>query len=157
MGWMSLKRNHTADVVHISPTKTKDLGSEHVEYAQIDIPDSREYPPVPLELPDNQLPFMPASTVTEKDSGGDRLWIVVDNIIYDCTDFASEHPGGSSIIKGFGGKDCSWQFWRFHSRAHMEEFGKTLRVGRTKGVENPFKEPPRFVGLRRMANTDEAW
>jgi hypothetical protein len=28
----------------------------------------------------------------------------------------------------------------------MDKFGRSLRVGRTSGIENRFKEPPRFVG-----------
>lgn len=35
--------------------------------------------------------------------------IVVDEIVYDCTEFVGKHPGGSHIIKEFGGHDCSWQ------------------------------------------------
>jgi hypothetical protein len=32
----------------------------------------------------------------------------------------------------------------------MEEFGKQLRVGKIKGVVNIFKEPVRYVGLRKL-------
>ena len=35
--------------------------------------------------------------------------IVVDGIVYDATDFLGKHPGGSTIIEGFAGRDCSWQ------------------------------------------------
>lgn len=34
----------------------------------------------------------------------------------------------------------------------MEEFGKPLRVGRTEGLKNKFREPNRYVGLRRWGN-----
>jgi hypothetical protein len=37
----------------------------------------------------------------------------------------------------------------------MEQFGKPLRVGRTRGLENKFKEPPKYVGLRRLG--DDYW
>jgi hypothetical protein len=37
---------------------------------------------------------------------------------------------------------------------HMQGFGRKLRVGRTSGVENRFKEPPRYVGL---SNLDDDW
>jgi hypothetical protein len=39
--------------------------------------------------------------------------IVVDEIVYDCTDFLGKHPGGSHIIREFGGRDCSWQVSRY--------------------------------------------
>ncbi|THZ82601.1 hypothetical protein D6C84_05681 [Aureobasidium pullulans] len=157
MGWLQLKRNYTATQFYTSPAKPKDADSEHVEYAQIDTSQPLRYPPVSEDLPDNKLPLIPASTVIDKNSRGDRLWIVMDDIIYDCTDFASSHPGGSTVIQSFDGKDCSWQFWRFHTRKHMRDSGRALRIGRTKGVENPYKEPPRYVGLRKIGYIDEDW
>ena len=59
------------------------------------------------------------------------------------------------MIDSFVGKDCSWQFWRFHGKEHMESHGRALRVGQTKGVKNPFKERARWVGLRRLG--DDEW
>ena len=44
-----------------------------------------------------------------------------------------EHPG---------------QFLRFHSSKHLKEYGSRLRVGKTKAIENRFKEPKKYVGLR---------
>jgi cytochrome b involved in lipid metabolism len=79
---------------------------------------------------------------------------VVDNIVYDCLEFLKEHPGGEQIIRSFSGAECSWQFWRFHSKKEMEEFGKPLRVGRTDGMINKFKEPQKYVGLRKLGGGD---
>lgn len=103
----------------------------------------------PIELEPSELLFIPATTVcsARKDLG--RIWLIVDNIIYDCTDFIAEHPGGETVIDSFAGQDCSWQFWRFHNATHMKELGRPLRVGRTAGVKNQFAERPRFVGLRK--------
>lgn len=81
--------------------------------------------------------------------------IVVDEIVYDCTDFIGEHPGGQVIIESFAGAECSWQFWRFHGKKELEEFGRPLRVGRTEGLQNKFREPAKFVGLRRLG--DDGW
>jgi cytochrome b involved in lipid metabolism len=80
--------------------------------------------------------------------------IVVNNIVYDCTKFIKEHPGGEQIIRAFGGAECTWQFWRFHRKNEMEEFGRPLRVGRTTGMVNKFKEPSKYVGLRRLGHDD---
>ncbi|KAL4906952.1 cytochrome b5-like heme/steroid binding domain-containing protein [Aspergillus multicolor] len=84
------------------------------------------------------------------------LWIVINDIVYDCTAFQHTHPGGSVVIRSFVGQDCSWQFWRFHAHQHLREYGKSLRIGRTSGVQNRFKEPPRFVGLSSGLG-DEDW
>jgi hypothetical protein len=59
------------------------------------------------------------------------------------------------VIESFIGEDCSWQFWRFHVKEVMEEFGRLLRVGRTEGVRNRFPEPTRWVGLRKWGRGDE--
>ena len=32
-------------------------------------------------------------------------WIVVDGIVYDCTDFFLEHPGGAQVIASFIGEE----------------------------------------------------
>ena len=80
---------------------------------------------------------------------------MIDDIVYDCIKFISEHPGGEQIIRSFAGAECSWQFWRFHGKKEIEEFGRALRVGRTKGMKNKYKEPPKYVGLRRLG--DEEW
>lgn len=81
--------------------------------------------------------------------------IVIDEIVYDCTQFILQHPGGQEIIKSFAGGECTWQFWRFHGKKVMEEFGRPLRIGRTMGLKNKFKEPVRFVGLKRLG--DDGW
>jgi cytochrome b involved in lipid metabolism len=80
--------------------------------------------------------------------------IVIDNIVFDCTSFSKEHPGGEKIINSFGGAECSWQFWRFHGEKEMKEFGRALRVGRTQGMINKFKEPQKYVGLRTLGADD---
>ncbi|KAF3406515.1 hypothetical protein DPV78_001355 [Talaromyces pinophilus] len=46
---------------------------------------------------------------------------MIDNIVFDCTEFQHEHPGGASVIQNFIGQDFTWQFWRFHSLRQMEE------------------------------------
>jgi len=80
--------------------------------------------------------------------------IVIDKIVYDCTTFVKEHPGGETVVKAFAGEDCSWQFWRFHGKKEMEEFGRRLRVGKTDGVKNRYAEIPQYVGLRSRGSDD---
>lgn len=105
-------------------------------------------------LSKDQLPFIPAHIVQAAKSDPNKLWIVIDEVVFDCTDFASMHPGGTTVIESFRGEDCSWQFWRFHSRANMDTDGRALRIGRTAGVPNRFRERPRFVGLRSLGVDD---
>ncbi|KAM3067059.1 hypothetical protein ACMFMG_011732 [Clarireedia jacksonii] len=141
MGWLSLSlRSRLNDSIpHDHIKYAKDL--EHAEY----IEDMHlEYPPQDCSVPDSDLPFIPAMV-----SQG-RAWIVVDNIVYDCTKFINEHPGGETVIRSFVGEDCSWQFWRFHDKVIMEQWGQPLRVGRTEGIRNRFKEIPKYFGPSKM-------
>ncbi len=51
------------------------------------------------------------------------IGIVVENIVYNCTGFIKEHPGGEQVVESFSGDECSRQVWRFHDSKQMDEFG----------------------------------
>ncbi|GAB7352297.1 hypothetical protein MBLNU459_g2751t1 [Dothideomycetes sp. NU459] len=112
-----------------------------------------QYPFVPVNLPDHELSFISKAEVSNNENT--RLWIVVDGLVYDCSSFVHDHPGGKAVIQSFKGQDCSWQFWRFHGKQHMQEYGRPLRVGKTSGVVNRFNERPKYVGLRRLGTVDD--
>lgn len=131
--------------------------------------DHHEAPKRPFcneELNDDALPFISSQEVMSKrarrvgqfDQEGRRcdeeLWIVVDSIVYDCSDFVYDHPGGQQVIESFAGEDCSWQFWRFHGKNEMLQYGRALRVGRTAGIKNKFPEVSRYVGLSRIGHDE---
>lgn len=156
MGW--LKWNEDQAIASISQ-KAGDLNLESESGSSLkdrilqgDV--KREYAFQPCGLSKDQLPVIPAHIVQATRSDPSTLWIVIDEEVFDCTDFASIHPGGNTVIESFRGEDCSWQFWRFHSRINLETDGRPLRIGRTAGVPNRFKERPRFVGLRRLGADD---
>jgi cytochrome b involved in lipid metabolism len=133
--------------------KLDSTSAQHLETVEVHNGDDSlqllQHPFQSARLDDSQLPFIPGAIVRSAKQNLGRTWIVVDNIVYDCTEFAFEHPGGETVIHSFSGQDCSWQFWRFHNSTHMRESGRPSRVGRTSGVKNRFAERPRFVGLRR--------
>ena len=165
MGWLSLRSRlqEPTTFAHVSTEATKQkLMTEHIEHVshiehtqpfehvqQFDHNRSN-YPIQDSSIADDALPFIPTTVVKGQrnrfSQGHGRAWIVVNNIVYDCTDFIQEHPGGDTVIRSFVGEDCSWQFWRFHSKKIMDQWGRTLRVGRTEGIENRYAEPPRFLG-----------
>lgn len=39
--------------------------------------------------------------------GSFSIGIVIDNVVYDCSEFVAVHPGGDTVIRSFGGQDCS--------------------------------------------------
>jgi cytochrome b involved in lipid metabolism len=161
MGWLAWHGSSTKHTVPLEDATTSSKKSlvqdgrastEHVEHTFV-LPrrPKEQYAPAALDLPNEKLPFVSAAEVRRRrETRDDQLWIVVDNIVYDCTDFATEHPGGRDVIESFCGEDCSWQFWRFHNRRLMQEFGHPLRVARTKDVRNRFPEVPRFSGAKKL-------
>lgn len=157
MGWLSIRHKYQkpCSVEAIVKSATEDVKSrvEHIEHASSTTCNS-EFPFQDESTPDHALPFIPADRVRQQafNTGEGPLlaWIVIDNIVYDCTNFIHEHPGGDTVIRSFIGEDCSWQFRRLHSRRAMEEYGRPLRVGRTEGIQNRFKEIPRYIGSSKL-------
>ena len=161
MGWLKLRnqsaanQSQTGRLTKLSSTSDKALPkSDHVE--DIDFPPitqpKLQYPFQSPSISDSHLPYIDKPILShiskqwqsqpEEPSDASRAWIVIDNIIFDCTEFQHEHPGGANVIQSFVGQDCTWQFWRFHSLKHMQGFGRKLRVGRTSGVENSLQRAP---------------
>jgi cytochrome b involved in lipid metabolism len=50
--------------------------------------------------------------VSEHKDDAQGYWVVVDNDVYDVSNFIAEHPGGPKILKRACGKDSSKQFWK---------------------------------------------
>ena len=44
--------------------------------------------------------------VQEHDKRSDK-WLVIDNEVYDITEWASRHPGGSKVISHYAGQDAT--------------------------------------------------
>jgi len=80
--------------------------------------------------------------------------IVVSNEVLDTTEYMRKHPGGSTIIAGFAGQDCTWQWYSFHNPKIWESIAMGLRVGRTEGAENPHVRPRQIIGLRKFGYDD---
>ncbi|KAI0408246.1 mitochondrial cytochrome-like protein b2 [Xylaria palmicola] len=45
----------------------------------------------------------------------DNLWLVVDDVVYDLTEFAPEHPGGASVLLRHAGRDATAAYSQVHS------------------------------------------
>ncbi|KAL2801076.1 FMN-dependent dehydrogenase-domain-containing protein [Aspergillus keveii] len=52
-----------------------------------------------------------------KHNRSDDCWIVVENKVWDVTDFAQTHPGGSAVILKCAGKDATEEYLSVHSPA----------------------------------------
>lgn len=60
-------------------------------------------------------------------------WIVVDDYVYDVTNFAKRHPGGEKIISGYAGEDASEAWYAFHTdKSRVTKYMKNLVIGKVK-------------------------
>ncbi|MCO5598396.1 hypothetical protein L7F22_052491 [Adiantum nelumboides] len=80
-------------------------------------------------------------------------WIVVHNIVYDCTKFLKDHPGGSDSILINAGTDCTEEFDAIHSvkaKAMLEDFkiGELASFGTFSAESTP--ETPCMVVIELL-------
>ncbi|KAF4331838.1 CYB2-L-lactate dehydrogenase (cytochrome b2) [Fusarium beomiforme] len=51
----------------------------------------------------------------------DDLWLVINDKVYDFTEFAPDHPGGAEIIYQYAGKDASEEYNSFHAPSLVQK------------------------------------
>lgn len=74
--------------------------------------------------------FTPAD-VASHNSEADGYWIVVNDVVYDLTEFRDLHPGGARIIDAYAGMDATHGFSRAHNgRPDIAAQLATYRKGR---------------------------
>jgi hypothetical protein len=81
-----------------------------------------------------------------------RILITINNVRYDVTDFAQEHPGGKVLLYGLNGKDATAQFARFNHGPTAYEIMQELRVDNARS-DNIFEiTPPASwrIALRKL-------
>ncbi|CAD6585123.1 MAG: hypothetical protein CYPHOPRED_002972 [Cyphobasidiales sp. Tagirdzhanova-0007] len=64
----------------------------------------------------------------------ESAWVIVDNGVYDVTEFLPEHPGGKKILLNACGKDSSEQFWQFHSKKILTKTALPMKIGTVGGA-----------------------
>ncbi|KAK1836257.1 putative cytochrome b5 [Podospora conica] len=72
--------------------------------------------------------FTKADVATHKDEAA-GMYIIIDDGVYNITEFLEEHPGGAKILKRVAGKDATKQFWKYHGKSVLEKYGAGLKVG----------------------------
>ena len=56
-----------------------------------------------------------------KHNAAEDCWLVIDNEIWDLTEFATEHPGGSAIIFKYAGRDATQPYNEIHSSSTLKD------------------------------------
>ncbi|CAL9737923.1 L-lactate dehydrogenase (cytochrome) [Monosporozyma servazzii] len=78
----------------------------------------------------------------------DDCWVVIDNQVYNLTDFIDIHPGGPEILKLNAGKDVSAIFKPLHAKGTLEKYVKPeWYLGElTEPMPDEFISPPYTPG-----------
>ncbi|KAF3939299.1 hypothetical protein ABW19_dt0200697 [Dactylella cylindrospora] len=72
------------------------------------------------------------SEVAKHKTAATGLYIIIDNGVYDVTNFVDEHPGGKKILERVAGKDATKQFWKFHNEHVLKKYSPRLKIGTIK-------------------------
>lgn len=56
-------------------------------------------------------------------------WVVLNNQVYDVTEFLPDHPGGKNAILLYGGKDATKEFNMLHKPEIIDKYGKQYHIG----------------------------
>ena len=59
----------------------------------------------------------------------DDIWLVIDQNVYDITDFIKEHPGGKDILLSFGGHDVTDFFHDLHNPSVLKDIAENYKIG----------------------------
>lgn len=79
---------------------------------------------------DSKLPFYDWDEI-KKHSKRDDVWIVINDNVYDVTQFRKIHPGGSKLLNFYGGQDATEVFNAFHKEFdRVNKQSKIYKIGR---------------------------
>ena len=56
-------------------------------------------------------------------------WIIINNSVYDITDFINQHPGGKDILLQLLGTDATNFFNELHHPSVLEEYAENYKIG----------------------------
>mmetsp|Transcript_6816 Transcript_6816/g.7463 ORF Transcript_6816/g.7463 Transcript_6816/m.7463 type:complete len:502 (+) Transcript_6816:31-1536(+) len=69
-------------------------------------------------------------------------WVIIDDVVYNMTDFLEAHPGGKGVVVKVAGTDATKAFNALHdARAIIAKYGKQLRVGVIAGSKHTRAQP----------------
>jgi predicted heme/steroid binding protein len=66
--------------------------------------------------------------VAQHNKAGD-CWIVIDNKVFDVSNFLKEHPGGSKVVLKLAGKDATKEFKQLHAPDVLTKYAPQLCIG----------------------------
>eukprot|EP00939_MAST-03C_sp_MAST-3C-sp1_P003243 g3243.t1 len=59
-------------------------------------------------------------------------WVILNNNVYNVTDFLPDHPGGKNAILLYAGKDGTKEFNMLHKPSILDRYAKQYLIGTVK-------------------------
>ncbi|KAL5360486.1 cytochrome b5-like heme/steroid binding domain-containing protein [Aspergillus floccosus] len=78
--------------------------------------------------PEKSLAVYSREQVAEHNKTGD-FWMIINQEVYDVTEFESEHPGGGKVLLRVAGKDATKEFQKYHRDAILRRYKERLQIG----------------------------
>lgn len=101
----------------------------------------------------------PAKTFTREEvrehTSEDSLWCVIDNTVYDLTDFVMAHPGGESVLQQIAGQDATTAFYNLHRHEVLKKYAD-LAIGTIQG-QSPEVITPESGDLSPVPYAEPLW
>lgn len=92
------------------------------------------------------------STVVDHNNRLKGYWMVIDNVVYDLTDFIGMHPGGATVLINYCGLDATQGFMKVHQgHSEIEAIRDMYEIGVVRPLD--FKGVSRSVVLKDQARS----
>ncbi len=82
---------------------------------------------------------MPVHTLEEiaKHNSENDCWVILNDSVYDVTEFLPDHPGGKKAILVYAGRDATEEFEMLHASNVLKKYlPKEALVGTVGGSSN---------------------
>jgi len=103
------------------------------------------------EKEEKELRLVSLSELEEHNTPED-CWVLIDDIVYDLTEFADEHPAGPASIHELAGKNGSEAFFAVHNSHLLDDF-EDEKIGRIapQSSGKTRSSPPKSGATRQAA------
>jgi sulfite reductase (NADPH) flavoprotein alpha-component len=77
--------------------------------------------------------WISVSEVAQRNNAKAGYWIILEQVVYDMTEFAELHPGGRTIVRAYAGIDAGHAYARAHDRQpDVDAMRDMYRIGRIR-------------------------
>jgi len=83
-----------------------------------------------MQIQQNMTDTLYTKQEVAKHSTPEDCWVIIDNEVYDVTNFIKLHPGGQFVLTEWGGKDATKVFYGLHLKDVLDKYRPKLKIGK---------------------------